>query len=563
METNDRCLLFAFLLRPVRSKVFAEISFIYTKGFLFILPLVFLFFDATAQKSISVYIRDSIPYKEQVGALKLPRDIATITAPFPMPQLKKPVFPNFSVSIASRGAREGAKVTKEIQQTIDEVSSRGGGTVIIPKGNWQAGRISLKSNVNLHFEEGAVLSFSGEVEDYQPAVFTRNEGIEVMSLGACIYANGQENIAITGKGRLIGPAKGGSVRTQVMDTVVIENFISHYTPVSERVYNGKNGGYVFPVMFISPINCKNVFIEGVSLENTAFWNIVPVYCDGVIIRGITVNSIGIPRGDGIDIESSRNVLIEYSTLSCGDDCFTIKAGRGEDGLRVNKPSENIVVRYCLAREGHGGITCGSETAGMIRNLYVHDCVFDNTGVGIRFKTRRPRGGGGENLYYERIRMNLTSTAFDWDMLGGTQYVGDLAIRMPAREINPLTPVFKNITARNIIIENSRQFVKINAIPESPLSNVVIENAIIRSTKLFTAADVNGFTVRNTKIVAKDSLISLLDVRNLSFEKVQFIVPGGEIVTTISGSLSDNISFENSSPQKPRGWANSLWMKKAL
>jgi hypothetical protein len=500
----------------------------------------------------------TIPTKEQVGAANLPDQIAPIVAPFSVPQLKRNVFTGLSVSIVSHGAREGAKVTREIQQTIDEVNRKGGGTVIIPKGRWQTGRISLKSNVNLHVEEGAELYFSGDVEDYRPAVFTRNEGVEVMSLGACIYANGQENIAITGKGRLIGPAKGGSVRKQVMNADVVENFIPHTRPVAERVFEGHNGSFIFLPMFISPTNCKNVLIEGVSLENTAFWNIVPVYCDGVIIRGVTVNSVGIPRGDGIDIESSKNVLIEYCTLSCGDDCFTIKAGRGEDGLRVNKPTENVVVRYCLAREGHGGITCGSETAGMIRNLYVHDCVFDNTGVGVRFKTRRPRGGGGENLYYERIRMNLTSTAFDWDMLGSSQYVGELAKRLPPRPINRLTPVYKNITVRDIIVENSSQFIKIKAIPESPLTNVLIENATIRSNKLFAAADVDNFTVRNARVEAKDSLISLLDARRISFEGVHFTVPGGELAVTVQGLLSGEVKFTNCSPARPKGWKNFGW-----
>jgi hypothetical protein len=222
METKDRYLLFSFLPLSVRGKAFAEISVTHAKGFLYILPLVFLFLSAIPQKNSSVYIKEDIPYKEQVGALKLPDNIAPIKAPFPMPQLKKPVFPNFSVSILSKGAKEGSKVTRQIQQTIDEVNSHGGGRVIVPKGKWQTGRISLKSNVNLHFEDGATLYFSGEVEDYQPAVFTRSEGIEVMSLGACIYANGQENIAVTGNGRLIGPAKDGSVRAQVMDSVVIE-----------------------------------------------------------------------------------------------------------------------------------------------------------------------------------------------------------------------------------------------------------------------------------------------------------------------------------------------------
>ena len=356
------------------------------------LLLVSVVAGAAAQPTTGVSIVP-ILRKEQVGAARLPDAIEPVKAPFPMPQFKKPVFPSLSIDISSRGAKQRTTATAQIQAAIDEVSKQGGGTVIVPKGEWHTGRISLKSNVNLRIEEGAELSFSGEVEDYRPAVFTRNEGVEVMSLGACIYANGQENIAVTGKGKLIGPAKGGSVRKQDMNADVAENFISHPTPVSERVYEGHDGGFVFLPMFISPINCKNVYIEGVTLENTAFWNIVPIYCDGVIIRGVTVNSVGIPRGDGIDIESSRNVLIEYSTLNCGDDCFTMKAGRGEDGLRVNKPTENVVVRYCLAREGHGAITCGSETAGMIRNLYVHDCVFDNTGVGIRFKTRRGRSTG--------------------------------------------------------------------------------------------------------------------------------------------------------------------------
>jgi polygalacturonase len=490
----------------------------------------------------------AIPTKDQVGAANLPDDIAPVKAPFPMPEFKKPVFSSLTIDITEKGAKPGSKVTSVIQGTIDEISQRGGGTVIIPRGTWHTGRISLKSNVNLRIDEGAELIFSGEVEDYSPAVFTRNEGVEVMSLGACIYANDQQNIAVTGKGKLIGPAKGGSVRKQVMNADVVEKFIDHTTPVSDRVFEGHDGGYVFLPMFISPINCKDVYIEGVTLENTAFWNIVPVYCDGVIIRGVTVNSVGIPRGDGIDIESSRNVLIEYSTLNCGDDCFTMKAGRGEDGLRVNKPTENVVVRYCLAREGHGAITCGSETAGMIRNLYVHDCVFDNTGAGLRFKTRRPRGGGGENLTYERIRMNLTGTAFTWDMLGSAMYVGDLARRLPAREVNRLTPRYADITARDIVVENASQFVKVTGIPESPLTNVLIEDVDVKAKKLISAADVKGLVVRRTKVASDDPQLTLLDCRDVRFEDVHLTVPGGEVVRNISGESSGPIEFVRCSPE---------------
>ncbi len=522
---------------------FADVSL---KRYLGLAFIFVLFISCSASKERATLNQlNLVPFKEQVGALNLPMQIASIEAPFEMPQLRRPAFPALTKQITANGAIEGKTVTKVIQQTIDELNKKGGGTAIVPKGKWVTGRIILKSNVNLHLEEGAELHFSGEVKDYLPAVFTRNEGIEVMSLGACIYANGQENIALTGKGRLIGPAKDGSVRMQTMTTQVIEEFVDLSKPVSERIYEGHNGSPILPPMFISPINCKNVFIEGLSLENTAFWNIVPIYCENVIIRGITVNSVGIQRGDGIDIESSKNVLIEYSTLSSGDDCFTIKAGRGEDGVRVNKASENIVIRYCLAREGHGAITVGSETAGMIRNLYVHDCVFEDTGSGIRFKTRRPRGGGAENIYYDRIRMNLTGSAFNWDMLGSAQHVGDLANRLPAREINSLTPVFKNIRATNIVVERSSQFVKISSIPESPLSNVLIENAGIKSDKLFTASDINGFIVRNAKVESKDVIINLLGTRQLTFENVEFLVPGNAL--EVSGDSSEEPIFIKCKP----------------
>jgi polygalacturonase len=489
---------------------------------------------------------DRVPTANQVGASMLPVDIAPIHAPFIMPTLKRPSFPNYTANIKDFGAKEGKKATNAIQECIDKTSAKGGGMVIIPKGKWNTGRISLKSNINLHLEEGAEVYFSGEIADYLPVVFTRFEGVEVMSLGACIYANGQENIAVTGKGKLIGPAQGGSVRKQVMELDVIENVVLATTPVAERIYEGHQGTPIFLPMFISPINCKNVFIEEISLENTAFWNIVPVYCENVIIRGITVNSVGQPRGDGIDIESSKNVLIEYCTLSTGDDCFTIKAGRGDDGLRVNKPSENIVVRYSLAKKGHGGITCGSETAGMIRNVYVHDCVFDNTTVGIRFKTRRPRGGGGENLFYERIRLsNLSGAAFNWDMLGSATYVGKLAERSPL-PINKLTPEYKNITATNIIAENVGQFVKVNGIPERPLKNVRIEYATSSAKTLFTVTDATGFTIKNAKLEATDPKITLLDAKNVSFQNVQFQIPGGKLDLQVSGHDAEDPKFKNCS-----------------
>ena len=358
----------------------------------YLLPtLIFSFMLLSCQSNAGL---ETIITVEQVGAAATPDKIVPIEgAPFEIPQLKRPVFPDFTINIEEKGAKTNIPITSIVNQTIEEISQKGGGTVIIPKGKWKSGRIVLKSNVNLHLAEGSEIEFPGNAEDYLPAVFTRHEGIEIMGSGSFIYANGEDNIAITGKGVIYGPSLDAEIRQRPNGNTVVEKDILDNAPVEKRVFDGMDGRGFYKPKTISPINCTNVLIEGITMERSTFWNVCPIYCENVIIRGITVNSIGIPSGDGIDIESCKNVLIEYCTLNCGDDCFTLKAGRAEDGLRVGKPTENVVIRYSLAQQGHGGVTCGSETAGGVKNVYVHDCVFDGTQIGIRFKTRRNRAGG--------------------------------------------------------------------------------------------------------------------------------------------------------------------------
>lgn len=466
-----------------------------------------------------------IPTKHEVGAQNMPDSIAPICSPFIMKELKSPNFPNRFVSIKDLGAKQKRICTQIIQNAIDRTSQLGGGTVIIPKGEWHTGRISLKDNINLRIEEGGILKFSGEIKDYLPVVKTRNEGIELYSLGALIYANNAENIALTGKGTLVGPSTDCEIYRRHMNSTVIEKFIDSDTPVENRIYDGKNNTPIFLPTFVSPINCKNILIEGVSFEKTIFWHINPIYCENVIIRGITVNSVGTPRSDGIDIESTKNVLIEYCTLNCGDDCFTIKSGRSDDGLRVNKPAENIVIRHCLGLKGVGAITCGSETAAMIRNLYIHDCVFEGTNVGILFKTRRNRGGGGENLFYERLRMTTKGSAIKWDMLGQTLHMGDLAIRKPIPEITRLTPKYQNIKIKDIIIENCDLVINAVGLPERPASNILINNIKVANSKqLMKFQDIDGFVISNAEIESSSDSIIVDESRNIFWLNTKIKVP---------------------------------------
>ncbi|MDL2230461.1 glycoside hydrolase family 28 protein [Alistipes sp. OttesenSCG-928-L06] len=463
-----------------------------------------------------------LPAKEQVGAHALPDEIEPITAPFDMPQLAKPEFLARRINITAMGARTDRKATRAIQKTIDRVHQRGGGTVIVPAGVWNTGRLTLKSNVNLYLEAGAELHIGGEIEDFLPAVFTRVEGIEVMSSGGFIYGHNAENIAITGQGKIVGPPMDSPVRTAKNAPGVVEDAIDPDMPVAQRIHDGAEGRYFYKPKSLCFVECRNVLVEGITIERSVTWNVTPIYCENVIIRGITVNSVGIPTGDGIDIESSRNVLIEYSTLNNGDDCFTMKSGRDRDGIRVNRPTENVVVRYCLSEAGHGAITIGSETAGWIRNVYLHDCVFDGTDRGFRFKTRRPRGGGGENIYYERVLMNISRNALEWDLLGSRTYVGELADRLPKRPINELTPVYRNIFMRDVKINTRELFISAKCIPEVPVTNVVMENMDITSGKLILLRDVQDFTIRNSTIRSKEQNMEILESTNVVFDNVNLI-----------------------------------------
>ena len=408
------------------------------------------------------------------GADFMPPTVAPIEAPFPMPQLQRPEFGTREVRIKLKTKMTCKQTTAAIQKAIEKMNKAGGGTVTVPAGEWTVGRIILLSGVCLNVEKGAVLNFSGDLEDYLPAVFTRSAGVEGMGTGSCIYAYKQHHIGITGQGRLVGPPKGTEIRKRQLGYGSFDRYVDYDAPPTERFYDGRDGKGVFSPTFIGPVECTDVLIEGLTLENSIFWNIVPTYCDSVIIRGMRVKSTGTLMGDGMDIESSRNVLIEYNTLENGDDCYTFKAGRGIDGLKVGRPTENIVLRYNLALAGHGGIAVGSETAGMIRNLYAHDCVFKHVRFGIRFKTRRPRGGGGEKLYYERIQLDSCANAITIDMLGSASVVGNLATS-EALPINEFTPVFRDIHIKDVEASAAGNFLSFTGLPERNATGIVLEN----------------------------------------------------------------------------------------
>ncbi len=336
-------------------------------------------------------------------------------------QISEPVFNDKVYSIIDFGAISDSDSlsTKAINAAISECSSNGGGTVIVPAGTFKSGPIVLKSNVNLNLDEKAVLSFSTNPADYLPVVYTRWEGIDCYNYSPLIYANGAENIAITGKGLLKGNAstenwwkwKGrkeyGWVEGEPSQLMAharpqLDVLNKNNVPANQRIMG--EGFYLRP-QFINFVNCKNILLSDFTMENSPFWIIHPLFSENIIVRGLTINSLG-TNNDGCDPESCKNVLIENCYFNTGDDCIAIKSGRNNDGLKSGRPSENIFVRNCHMENGHGGVVMGSEISGGIRNVFVENCWMDSPELdrAIRFKTNSNRGGVIENIYVRNVKI---------------------------------------------------------------------------------------------------------------------------------------------------------------
>jgi len=338
-------------------------------------------------------------------------EVVSAKAPFDMPAIKVPVFPDRDFVVTEFGAVEGAKadISAAISNAIAACTAAGGGRVVIPPGKWLTGKIHLRSNVRLHLEEGAVLEFSGNPQDYLPAVQSSWEGMECFNYSPLIYAFGCTNVAITGKGtikaRMDTWQKWFSRPRAHMEALKTLYYLaSTNAPVEQRqMAVGDNN---LRPQFIQFNRCRHVLIEDVKIRNSPFWTIHLLLSEDIVVRRVDIAAHG-HNNDGVDPEMVRNVLIEDCRFDQGDDAIAIKAGRNQDAWRLNAPTENLVMRNCTIVEGHQLVAIGSELSGGIRNVYVHDCRFENPEYRLQnvlfIKTNVRRGGFVENIHLENIQ----------------------------------------------------------------------------------------------------------------------------------------------------------------
>ncbi len=384
--------------------------------------------------------------------------------------IKAPSFPQKDFLITKYGAKTtntAAKNQKAINKAIAACSKKGGGRVIVPAGTFLTGAITMLSHVNLVIEKDAVLKFAFEPDLY-PIVPTRWEGIDCHNLSPCIYAYKQTDIAVTGEGTIDGSGandtwwpwnghprfgfKEGMISQRGGSRARLLKYAEDGVPMDQRIFTKEDA---LRPQLINFYLCENILMENLTLLNSPFWVIHPLLSKNITVRGMKIINDG-PNGDGCDPESCDGVLIENCYFNTGDDCIAIKSGRNNDGRLWDKPSENIIIRNCEMKNGHGGVVIGSEISGGCRNVYAENNVMDSPELErvVRIKTNTCRGGVIENINARNIKVGVCKES-----------VLKINLDYEPKEVccRGFVPTVRNINIENITCEKSKYGVQIIAL----------------------------------------------------------------------------------------------------
>lgn len=494
-----------------------------------------------------------------------------------LPVIAKTSFKADTINIVKFGAvNDGITLnTKAINDAIIACNKKGGGVVLIPKGLWITGPIELKSNVNLHLQKNSILQFTRDFDQY-PLVVSNWEGLPQMRNQSPLWATNQTNIAVTGFGIVDGAGdawrmvkKDKLTESQWKKLVASGGVLSEdkktWYPTEHSVIGSKlkNAGEItadktpefFKSIkdFLRPnllvfTSCKKVLLEGVTFQNSPAWNIHPLMCEDVTIKNVYAkNPWYAQNGDGLDIESCKNVLVENSTFDVGDDGICIKSGRDEAGRKRAKPTENVIIRNSTVYHAHGGFVIGSEMSGGAKNIFVSDCTFIGTDIGLRFKTTRGRGGVVENIFIKNINMmDIPGEAIFFDMyyaavdpvpLTGEKREAPKVQMLPVTEE---TPVFKNFYINNVVCDGAEKAVFIRGLPEMSIENINLENITIKANKGIDIQEAKNINLNNVKLTIEhgNPLFNLQNGNNISLKNITY--NSADLLFKVSGDRNANI-----------------------
>ncbi|MGI4020755.1 MAG: glycoside hydrolase family 28 protein [Janthinobacterium lividum] len=492
-----------------------------------------------------------------------------------LPQIQKTSFKADTFNILKYGAKaDGITLnTKSINDAITACSSKGGGVVLVPGGMWLTGPVEMKSNVNLHIERDAVLQFTDNFKQYK-LVEGNWEGRPSARNQSPISGTNLENIAITGTGIVDGNGdawravkKDKLTETQWKNRIASGGLLSEdqktWYPSEQSVKGSKieNAGVLLPGKsvadfadikdFLRPnllvlTNCKKVLLEGVTFQNSPAWCLHPLLCEDLTIRNVYAkNPWYAQNGDGVDVESCKNVLLEGSTFDVGDDGICIKSGRDADGRKRGKPTENMIVKNCVVYHAHGGFVVGSEMSGGARNLFVSSCSFIGTDIGLRFKTTRGRGGVVEKIYVKDIVMkDISGEAILFDMyymakdpvpLAGEKRDAPKVVLLPVTEE---TPIFRDFHISNIVCNGASKAVFIRGLPEMKISDIYLDNMVLQAKKGIDLQEAKNINFKNIRIVAADTnpVVKIQNSSLISLDNLQYNA-NADLLFSVNGQSS--------------------------
>lgn len=497
-----------------------------------------------------------------------------------LPKIQQPVFRKDTVRISAFGAvADGHTLnTRAINQAIENCSKKGGGVVLVPAGLWITGPVVLKSNVNLHLSEGSLLLFTTDKSQY---AITEGfyEGKAAARNESPISGKDLENVAITGKGIVDGNgdvwravhktqltepqwkekvASGGVLKDDGKTWYPSEQFKKASVENKSMLLTGgkKPADFTEIKDFLRPNlvvfnNCKKVLLEGVTFQNSAAWCLHPLMVQDLTIRNVRVkNPEYAHNGDGMDIESCKNFLIEGCVLDVGDDAICIKSGKDEEGRKRGIPTENGVIRNNIVYQGHGGFVVGSEMSGGARNIFVEQCTFMGTDKGLRFKSVRGRGGVVEKIYARNINMkDIKQEAIFFDLYYFVKFATD-GERDMRPVVNEGTPVFKDMYFENIVCNGATKGVFVRGLPEMPVRNIVMENMVLSAETGVELTDADKISFKNVKLITKHSkpVIFTDNATNIAFDGLRYN-DHAETLISVTGERSQNISITHTDASK--------------
>ncbi len=497
-----------------------------------------------------------------------------------LPIIRQVKFKEDTTSIVAFGAKgDGITLnTESINKTISSVSEKGGGVVLIPSGLWLTGPIELKSNVNLHIKRDAILQFTADFNQYK-LVEGNWEGQPAWRNQSPISGMNLENIAITGTGIIDG--NGGAWRMVKRDKLTEtqwKNLVASGGIVkadgkmwypSEKTLKGsntKNAGVIEAGKtaadyddikdFLRPnllvlTGCKKILLEGVTFQNSPAWNLHPLLCEDLTLRNLQVkNPWFAQNGDGVDVESCKNVLIEGSTFDVGDDGICIKSGRDEAGRKRGIPTENVIVRNNVVYHAHGGFVIGSEMSGGAKNIWVYNCSFIGTDIGLRFKTTRGRGGVVENIYINNINMiDIPGEAILFDMyyaavdpvpLAGEKREAIKTVTVPVTEA---TPQFRNFYIKDVVANGAEKAIFFRGLPEMNIKDIYLENVTIKAKKGIEIIEATGIFLKNINIIAENTspLVMIRNGSNINISSLKY-PDNSKLLFDVSGEKTKGVKI---------------------